>query len=237
MIIFLVLVLTVEHYVIYTESQRVSELSNEVDNLRSMYEKLSKKKEPFRDLSMDQGVFDTFTYLQRIQEEILEVQSRLLSKSSPTRPRCVFVDAGANIGDSFRVFMREKSKFEFTYPIPEGMDPIECESYLFEASPVHTPALKTLEQEYKTRSPPAKLTVYPATAVWIKDSTMPFYLDTINPKHDFWGSSLNPSHPDSIKSGKHYVNVTTVNIADFLLRNFLPQDHVILKVDIEGAEV
>lgn len=151
--------------------------------------------------------------------------------------RCIFVDCGANVGDSFRVFMKEaNTKFYYDYPIPSNFLRSECESYLIEGNPAHTPALKAVEEQYKTKTPPVSVTVFPNTAVWIESGVISFYLDTVNGGRDYWGSSLNPAHPDAIKSGKVQVNVTSMNLADFLLRNFLPQDYVLVKVDIEGSE-
>lgn len=70
----------------------------------------------------------------------------------------------------------------------------------------------------------------------VEDGIREFFLDTVNADHDFWGSSIYAEHWDAVASGSKATRLTSVNLAAWLLRNFLPQDYVVIKMDIEGAE-
>jgi FkbM family methyltransferase len=52
-----------------------------------------------------------------------------------------------------------------------------------------------------------------------------------------WGSTLEKSKADwdKIKS-TDYVVVQTIDLSDFILKNFSNSDHIILKLDVEGSE-
>ena len=73
------------------------------------------------------------------------------------------------------------------------------------------------------------------TAAWIYDGFITFYLDTVNKGRDYWGSSLDKKHWDVAKSNLTSVNVTCLSIASILAR-YTPNDYVVLKMDVEGAE-
>ncbi len=61
-----------------------------------------------------------------------------------------------------------------------------------------------------------------------------FYVDGLNARVDFWASSMKPStRKERIDFTK--VRLTAVNIANFLLMNFVPEDFVVVKMDIESA--
>lgn len=81
-----------------------------------------------------------------------------------------------------------------------------------------------------------KVNIFPSTVVDVKDTIRTFFLDTVNDSHDYWGSSIYASHPDAVRSGAKGTDLTAVNIATWLLRNTLPHDFVVVKMDIEGAE-
>ncbi|KAJ3416060.1 hypothetical protein HDV05_003419 [Chytridiales sp. JEL 0842] len=165
-----------------------------------------------------------------------KLSSKSLNKTPP-KQRLVFVDLGANRGDSFRVFMQEpNTKYNYTYAKPEGRSYNEFESYLFEANPFFNKPLLQTKQEFKNRGNFGEVHIYPSTIVYTKDTVLPFYLDTVNVAKDFWGSSILSTHADSQKSGGIYRDMAAVDIARFLLMNFLPEDHVVVKMDVEGAE-
>ena len=162
-------------------------------------------------------------------------------KSEKCNSRFVFIDLGANRADSVRVFLKEpNTKFQYDFPKP----PFPCkysdaEIYLFEANPVfNSDLVKSKQQLMFERNPPAakKIDLFTSTIVWIEDTTMPFFLDEVTVEHDFWASSVKDSGSPIIKSGKKSVNLTAIDIANFILKNFLPNDFVVVKMDIEGAE-
>ena len=163
------------------------------------------------------------------------------AKLETCNSRFIFIDLGANRADSLRVFLKEPdTKFQFDFPKP----PLPCaysdaEIYLFEANPVFNVDLVRAKQEFMIeRNPPAakKIDLFTSTIVWIEDTTMSFYLDEVTVEHDFWASSVKNTPSDVIKSGYKSVNLTAIDIANFITKNFLPNDFVVVKMDIEGAE-
>ncbi|KAJ3416069.1 hypothetical protein HDV05_003428 [Chytridiales sp. JEL 0842] len=159
-------------------------------------------------------------------------------KQQAKKQRLVFVDLGANRGDSFRVFMQEpNTKYNYTYAKPADREYVEFESYLFEANPFfNEPLLKTKEEFQNRPEGFGPVHIFPSTIVYTKDTVLPFFLDTVNAANDFWGSSILSTHGDSIKSGGVYKDMAAVDIGRFLLMNFLPEDFVVVKMDVEGAE-
>jgi FkbM family methyltransferase len=167
----------------------------------------------------------------------LDKNGLALSKSPPQR--LVFIDFGANRGDSFRVFMEEpNTKYNYTYAKPDDREYREFESHLFEANPFFNKFLVETKEEFKNRKDKkfGPVIIYPSTIVYTKDTVLPFFVDTLSVEHDFWGSSVldtyyNPNHPAALKK-----DLVAIDAARFLLLNFLPEDFVVVKMDIEGAE-
>eukprot|EP00548_Thalassiothrix_antarctica_P003319 CAMPEP_0194134124 /NCGR_PEP_ID=MMETSP0152-20130528/4190_1 /TAXON_ID=1049557 /ORGANISM="Thalassiothrix antarctica, Strain L6-D1" /LENGTH=173 /DNA_ID=CAMNT_0038829689 /DNA_START=102 /DNA_END=619 /DNA_ORIENTATION=- len=83
------------------------------------------------------------------------------------------------------------------------------------------------------------LTEHVGTAI---DGPTTLFLDTINVKQNFWGSSIIQSHSDVHKSssgGKgnnNKVGVMGITLTKLLKQTVLSAGHVIIKIDIEGAE-
>lgn len=70
-----------------------------------------------------------------------------------------------------------------------------------------------------------------------RDGPTTLYLDTVNAKDNFWGSSVYQSHRDIVQSGNNTgVNVTGITLTTLLPQTVLPGGYVIIKVDIEGGE-
>jgi len=105
---------------------------------------------------------------------------------------------------------------------------------LFEANPVFNTHLVEAKQTYEQKG--VKVNIFPSTVVDVKDGIRTFFLDTVNGAHDYWGSSIYANHPDAIKSQSKGTDLTGINLARWLLMNTLPQDFVVIKMDIEGAE-
>lgn len=61
-----------------------------------------------------------------------------------------------------------------------------------------------------------------------------FYVDDKNWNVDFWASSMNPES-DGVRDNFHKMRLTGVNMANFLLERFLPEDFVVVKMDIEST--
>merc|ERR1719253_1870175 len=71
---------------------------------------------------------------------------------------------------------------------------------------------------------------YSATAAYMCQGQTSFAIDA-DPTHNHWASSMKDG-----RVGQNIVTVPTVNIIQMLQENVTPQDWVMLKVDIEGAE-
>jgi len=102
----------------------------------------------------------------------------------------------------------------------------ECNAYLIEANPKFISDLQGLRSEK----------VYPmtTTAAYMCDKQREkFFLDASGPSG--WGSSLDGSH-ESVKNNKQGVDVQLYNLMRLIVENTLPEDTVVVKMDIEGAE-
>mmetsp|Transcript_37215 Transcript_37215/g.42479 ORF Transcript_37215/g.42479 Transcript_37215/m.42479 type:complete len:442 (-) Transcript_37215:449-1774(-) len=63
------------------------------------------------------------------------------------------------------------------------------------------------------------------------------YLDTVNKKQNFWGSSIFNTHIDVVSSGPNTgVPVMGITLTRLLKETVLPGGHVLIKIDIEGGE-
>lgn len=84
-----------------------------------------------------------------------------------------------------------------------------------------------------------------------QDGTTKFYLDTVNHKANYWGSSLFADHQDVRKSKKKTDSVSEINVMGYTIPTLLRKtieayntttttssssSHLILKIDIEGGE-
>jgi FkbM family methyltransferase len=162
-------------------------------------------------------------------------QKNTKGEASIQKQRLVFIDFGANMGDSFKVFLQEPTqKFAFNFSKPADRRYDEFEFHLFEANPFFNEKLLKVKEDYTKRG--LNVNIYPSTVVYTHDTLVPFFLDKVNHDHDYWGSSILSHHPDVLRGDKIPVNLTGIDAANFLLKNFLPSDFVVVKMDIEGAE-
>lgn len=159
---------------------------------------------------------------------------QLASPPLPKYPPCLFVDLGAGVGNTFRNFL--DSSFNVTEELlPPGVSPDACEIHLFEANPAHTEYLRTLARTYLSTS--LRLFVHPETAAWVVDGPINFFLDKVNARENFWGSSLEAAHPDVVASGHETALVTGVDLARWLKVTVSSHPWVVVKMDIEGSEM
>tara|TARA_B100000963_G_scaffold357325_1_gene379232 strand:- start:199 stop:759 length:561 start_codon:yes stop_codon:yes gene_type:complete len=120
----------------------------------------------------------------------------------------IFIDAGANIGISIKLFLEK-------YPNSN-----EFEIHSFEANP----NLFSKLDAYSTQA-----TIY-HKAVYIEDTTLDFYLGA-----DL-GSSLRKDKTTGGININNKIQVEAINLAQFIKDNFNKKDYIILKLDVEGAE-
>ena len=121
--------------------------------------------------------------------------------------RKVFLDCGAHKGESIDLFRK-------VYPNAD-----EYEIYSFEAHP-------EFADEIKKRK---NINFY-NVAVWIKDSTITFYLG------NNLGSTVEAEKRSDRRKDNKTVEVKSIDFSKFIKKNFKKSDHIILKMDIECAE-
>jgi len=152
-------------------------------------------------------------------------------KPSKRKPECLFFDLGAADGETYKAFLGKSSKWTFNYDT--GSYPKDkCFAYLVEANPEFSDKLEALRSER----------VYPMVkqAAYMCDKDkQDFWLDqTSEGSATKWGSSLNFTHQSVInkQGSRKSVSVELYNLMRLLQENALPEDNVIVKMDIEGAE-
>jgi len=138
--------------------------------------------------------------------------------------KCVFIDLGAASGNSFNAFLGNR------YGPVDGCSN-GWKAILVEANPRFNAQLHRIEGAF-----PGLVHVDASTAAYACEATTSFYLDTVNDAHDYWGSAMTPNNPNVHSSGYKHVTVPTVNLNRILFENTIPDDWVMLKMDIEGAE-
>jgi FkbM family methyltransferase len=123
----------------------------------------------------------------------------------------VFIDCGANVGQSIETFKRYRTDWE------------QFEIHSFEANP----NLKKHFDKYST----LKNFNFHSTAVWISDGNIKFYIDASSTA---FGSSLNVDK-DNV-SDSRFELIDSIDISNWIFSNFKQDDFIILKLDIEGSE-
>jgi len=150
-------------------------------------------------------------------------------------PRKVFIDLGANRGDSIEIFLGIYKRDTSLFGLGSSGD---WEIYGFEANPYFNTALTKLADRIRSERLAKAVHMFNSTAVWTNDGTVTFYLDTVNlgenPDYYAVGSSLLSDHKDVGNGTKVTVPCKDINK---LLKQFSPPDEVFLKMDVEGAEI
>jgi len=140
------------------------------------------------------------------------------------QPECLFIDLGASDGETFKVFQGWSSKWTFDYDTP-GFEHSKCYSYLVEANPSFASQLESFRNH--------QTFPMPGVAAYMCDKQEEtFYVDV---GEKAWGSSLNSTH-DSVKYNNKPIQVRLVNLMRLLSENAIPEDTVVVKMDVEGAE-
>lgn len=71
-------------------------------------------------------------------------------------------------------------------------------------------------------------------AVWIENTELPFYLSTVTDYGS--GSTLLKNKRTGKLDVDHPVMTPCIDLSAWIRENFSPSDHIVLKMDIEGAE-
>ena len=119
-----------------------------------------------------------------------------LSLFSLDTPLHVFIDLGANKGDSIYNFIGLNSQAQGgnldNSNFPKSYKTAKWIIYGFEANSFFDNQLLKMKQDVEMLN--HKVNLFKSTAAWIYDGTIDFYLDKVNAGNDFWGSSLNKNH-------------------------------------------
>ena len=132
--------------------------------------------------------------------------------------RKIFIDCGANTGKVLENAMKKRKGFEF---------------YAFEPQP----ELVELGNRIKTGYPFVPFHFYPK-AVWTDDGKLNFFLATTWADNFKGGSTLLAGHTQNQCNidYQHPVSVESIDFSKWLSNTFRPDDYLVIKMDIEGAE-
>jgi FkbM family methyltransferase len=182
-------------------------------------------------------VFVVSFYILLIKKDSKEEKNTTFVSNNQREPQNVLFDLGANIGDSAR-FYADPTFVSNDNPPHElhgicTKDNKKWTIYSFEANPLFNNKLdevkKIVESYGHTHN------VFKETAAWISNEDLVFYLDTVNPGNNFWGSSLHAEHKYAQRSNYKNVTVKGVDIS-VIIDQYSIEDYIILKIDIEGSE-
>lgn len=208
-----------------------------------------------------------------------QTQKRL--KTSQTLQSCpmVFIDYGANIGDSLGKFidatlppsdachgkynvttgifdtLSQPSNNKLTSWVAANMNEashqigktLHPESYCYvgvEGNPVFTKQLEQLQHRvmHSYPRPVRNVQILTETIGVGVDGPAVLYLDTVNKEQNYWGSSVFDTHPDVVQSETKNKK-TSAKVQGMTLTTLLKQttqhhygNHVLIKLDVEGAE-
>jgi len=155
-----------------------------------------------------------------------EADSPTWRSPAPRPPKCIFIDLGAADGNTFLDFVNNKYG-----PVKNCPSGGSYEAILVEANPLFANALHTVQTHY-----PDTVRTLPTTAAYMCEGETSFFLDTVDKDKNYWGSSMSPNARDVIRSGEKKVTVPLVNLARLVYESVLPEDWVMVKMDIEGSE-
>jgi FkbM family methyltransferase len=159
------------------------------------------------------------------------------------RGRQVFLDFGANTGDSIRSFALGEKSFQGGHALlgRGGKDSGKWDIWGFEPNPAFNDKLQTLERDLRASKlangeSQYNVRIMRESVANTVGGVVDFYLDTVNPDKNFWGSSLKENHPDVVKSKKAKIQVNSYDVAKLIMENYTKDDFIIVKMDIEGSE-
>lgn len=136
--------------------------------------------------------------------------------------RCVFIDLGANNGNTFHAFLTNQLNNAQTCANHSG----NFQAHLVEANPKFDIPLQAVAAEHA-----GKVTSFHSHAAYMCESRTSFHLDA---QAASVGSSM-ADNKESVKDGV-LVTVPTMNVLKMVFETIIPEDNFILKMDIEGAE-
>ncbi|MFD7494161.1 FkbM family methyltransferase [Streptomyces sp. NPDC059832] len=130
--------------------------------------------------------------------------------------RKIFVDCGTNLGIVLKRFMHELPDHDF---------------YAFEPNASLLPSIRANIQQVRH----AGLVEVSASAVWTEDGMIDLFLGHHESSTVMPGKRVPPVYDQQIDYSSP-VAVSAVDFSAWLRRTVTPEDHVVVKMDIEGAE-
>lgn len=127
--------------------------------------------------------------------------------------RSIYLDFGANAGDTVADYLASHE-----------VD--KC--WAFEPNPV-------LANDLRVRFAGKPVEIVEAAA-WSSDGTMPLYLGHSHSSTLMEGKVTLENFPQYAITYDKWVDVTTLDTARWLRETLMPGDHVVMKMDVEGAE-
>ena len=159
------------------------------------------------------------------------------TKQTIVQKKHAFFDLGSNNGDSVMYFIKDDQKIEEqkentlrNYGTKSGH---VWDVYIIEANPFFDRSLQKVRDSLQSLGHTVFL--FTQTAAWIRNEKLQFYLDTVNPDKNYWGSSLLKDVPDVNKSNFTNVQVNGIDVSQ-LLKQYSKDDEIVMKIDIEGSE-
>ena len=123
----------------------------------------------------------------------------------------VFIDAGAYTGQSVEHFKSHWSDWK------------EYEIYSFEPHPAHRPHFDRFKSNPKFN--------FSGKALWVHDGVVDFYLDP-----GYGGSTLMKEKKTGRMDTENPTRIPCIDTSAWIKDNFSKNDHIVLKMDTEGAE-
>jgi len=146
------------------------------------------------------------------------------------KPRCVFLQIGANNGESYRGYMGAQQYDchgnAANYDLGNDIVVRDCHAVLVEPNPDFSNHLENVRQQTSS-----SIEVLSQTAFYQCDGTSIFYIDE-SPGE--FGSSLHPEFIKDKYSKKFEVDL--VNLNRWLIENVIVLDTVVVTMDAEGSE-
>ena len=139
-------------------------------------------------------IYLTWYDVKNIQERYNFIYRKLVSFDDQVFN--IFIDLGANKGDSVLNFIGMNLNAQGGNLNANGLFSKKLKNsnwiiYAFEANPYFDEQLLNMKKLVTNSKYNHTVYLYSQTAAWIYDGKIDFFLDTVNPQMDFWGSSLN----------------------------------------------
>ncbi|KAG0325584.1 hypothetical protein BG000_001741, partial [Podila horticola] len=162
--------------------------------------------------------------------------SLFTSPTSPTvkSPRYIFVNLGVGSGDALDVFLKSSEEAAKGFPKPEWAEYRDAELFLFEANPYFNSDLVELKQKYSLQG--IKVEIFPSTLVDVKNGLGTLTLGAGEKDHHGGSSGNNNKNSNNEGTSRMMKDLTSINFSQWLLTNVLPQDFVVVKMNVKGAE-